>query len=429
MKEDLLQFIWQHSLYRPGALQTTAGELVTVVHPGVLNRHSGPDFSAAKIRIGDTLLAGAVEMHLRSSDWIKHNHSTDEAYKSVILHVVLEDDVQDAAPGVPVLVLRPHIPEEVVRKNADLLSTVASLPCAHQHQQVSEIIKSSWLTRMLSQRWERRFAEYEARLAALHGDFSGLLYERLAAGMGFKVNAAPFEHLARQTPLSILIKNRDNLPTLEALLFGQSGLLSDDGTDPYVQTLRAEYGYLQHKYSLQPLAAHEWKFLRMRPANFPTIRLAQLASLLHRLGDRLSSLLDIADAKEAVAQLQVPVSDFWHSHSTFKEGKTHDPQEKTLGKSSAENLVVNVLAPLKYLRAAHSGNAAEREKAEAFLDSLPPEQNSLIAHFTSTGWKPRNASEAQGMLELYNHYCSQKDCLNCAVGLKILRNAVPATVK
>lgn len=424
MKEDLLQFIWQYSLYGPAGLATTAGEPVTVLHPGVLNRHSGPDFSAAKIRIGETLLAGAVEMHLRSSDWIKHQHSTDDAYKSVILHVVLEDDALHAAPGVPVLVLAPHIPENVVLKYADLLRTTSPLPCAHQHQQVSEIVKSSWLTRMLSQRWERRFAEYEVRLSALNGDFAALLYERLAAGLGFKVNAETFSRLARQTPLSILLKNRNSRPALEALLFGQSGLFPENSTEPYVQTLRTEYGYLQHKYSLQPLAAHEWKFLRMRPANFPTIRIAQLASVLHLLGDNLPALLDVSDAKEAVEKLGVPVSEFWHTHATFKEGKAHAPQDKTLGKSSAENLVVNVLAPLKYLRAAHSGNAAERERAEAFLDSLPPEKNSLIAHFTDTGWKPRNASEAQGMLELYNHYCSRKDCLNCAVGLKILRGAV-----
>lgn len=423
MKEDLLQFIWQHSLYQPAGLATTTGEPLTVVYPGVLNRHSGPDFSAAKIRIGDTLLAGAVEMHLRSSDWNRHAHSTDAAYKSVVLHVVLEDDLPNAAPGIPVLVLASHIPETVVARYGDLIGTPDPLPCAHQHQQVSGIVKSAWLIRMVSQRWERRFAEYESRLHALRGDFAALLYERLAAGLGFKVNGEAFGRLAQQTPLSILLKNRDKLPTLEALLFGQSGLLPENSTEPYVQTLKDEYGYLQHKYSLQPLAAHEWKFLRMRPANFPTIRMAQLASLIHYLGDRLPALLDSANASEAVAKLQVPVSDFWRCHATFKEGKSHVPQDKTLGRSSAENLVFNVLAPLRYFRAAHSGNSQERERAEAFLDSLPPEKNSIIAHFTATGWKPRNASEAQGMLELYHFYCSRKDCLRCSVGLKILRSA------
>ncbi len=423
MKEDLLQAIWQFSLYQPAGLCTTAGEPVTVVHPGTLNRDSGPDFSGARIRIGDTLLAGAVEMHLRSSDWKRHLHSADEAYKSVVLHVVLEDDLPGAAAGVPVLVLAPHISAAVATRYASLVDAAIALPCADQHGQVAEIVKSSWLIRMLSQRWERRFTGYEARLTDLHGDFGALLYESLAAGMGFKVNADAFGRLARQTPLALLLKNRERLHALEALLFGQSGLLPVEGGGAYIQSLRSEYQYLRHKYGLQPLAAHEWKFLRMRPANFPTIRLAQFASLIHHLGERLTALLDVADAQEAVAHMQVPLSDFWHTHTTFKEGQTHAPQEKTLGKSSAETLVANVLAPLKYLRAVHSGNRAEREKAEAFLDSLPPEKNSLVARFAGSGWKPRNATEAQGMLELYQFYCSAKNCLNCSVGLRILRGA------
>ncbi len=424
MQEALLQSIWQYSLYQPGGLQTTAGEPVTVVHPGTLNRHSGPDFSGARIRIGSTLLAGAVEMHLRSSDWIKHGHTADEAYKSVVLHVVLEDDFPNAAPGIPVLVLGPHIPPQIPAQYAGLLQTVEPLPCAHQHQKVSEMVKESWLTRMLSQRWERRFEEYETRLSALKGDFAGLLYERLAAGMGFKVNAEPFQRLAQSIPLQILLKNRTQLSALEALLFGQSGLLPEKGIHPYTESLKAEYAYLQHKYLLQPLPAHGWKFLRMHPANFPTIRIAQFASLLHHLGENLTGLLDVENVEKAVEKLQVPVSEYWHSHTTFNAEKEHRAQEKFLGKSSAENLVINVLAPLKYLRAKHSSSETEREKAEAFLDQMPPEKNSLIRPFSGTGWKPRNASASQGMLELYNHYCSRKDCLNCAVGLKILRSAV-----
>ncbi|RYD50955.1 MAG: DUF2851 family protein [Sphingobacteriales bacterium] len=420
MQEALFQTLWQYSLYRPADLKTTAGEPVTVLHPGLLNRHAGPDFSAARIRIGETLLVGAVELHLRSSDWIRHRHSTDEAYQSVILHVVLQDDAPDAAPGIPVLELQRHIDPGVIRQYTHLVGGAAELPCAEAHHQASALVKTSWLTRMLTQRWERRFAEYNTQLDALNGDFTSLLYERLAIGLGFKINAQPFGELAQSLPLALLIKNQPHLLTLEALLFGQSGLLPEKSEETYVQTLKQEYAYLRHKYALTPVAGHTWKLLRMRPANFPTLRIAQLAQLLHRMGDRLSDLLDASTPEAVMEQLQVPVSDYWQTHATFK-GTTHAPQEKHLGAAAAENLVINVIAPLKCLRATHSGSEREREAAETFLDQLHPEQNSLIRPFTDAGWIPENASQSQGMLELYQTHCSRKDCLNCAIGLKILR--------
>jgi hypothetical protein len=420
MQEALFQTLWHYSLYRPTDLKTTTGEPVTVVHPGVLNRHAGPDFSAARIRIGETLLIGAVELHLRSSDWIRHRHSSDAAYQNVILHVVLQDDAPDAAPGIPVLELQRHIDPGVIAQYTHLVGGAAELPCADAHQQASGLVKTSWLTRMLTQRWERRFADYRIRLQALNGDFTALLYERLATGLGFKINAEPFEALARSLPLALLVKNQPQLLTLEALLFGQSGLLPEESEAEYVQTLKREYAYLQHKYGLKPSTGPAWKMLRMRPANFPTIRIAQLAQVLHRLGDRLSDLLEVSTPEEAIAALQVPVSDYWQTHASFK-GTIHAPQEKHLGRAAAENLVINVIAPLKCFRAAHSGNEAERERAESFLDRLPPEQNSLIRPFTDAGWHPENASQSQGMLELYQTHCSRKDCLNCAIGLKILR--------
>ena len=420
MQEDLLQFIWQYNLYRPGNLRTTDGEAVQVIHPGTLNRDAGPDFSMARIRIGDITLVGNVELHIRSSDWLRHQHQKDPAYSRVILHVVDEHDRDEPPSGIPVLELKGHIPADVLDRYTHLIQTTALLPCAGVLHKASDIIRSSWLSRMLVERWEQKLGQWEDELRAAGGDWHSLFYWRLAANFGFKVNAAPFLLLAQSLPLKIIAKQA-GLFQVEALIFGQSGLLSGSFSDEYPQRLRAEYHFLQQKYSLRPIDPSLWKFMRLRPANFPTIRLAQFAALLHRSPQLLSAMDAFPDLKSLTAALSVQASAYWNTHYRWDEA-IQKTSTKTLGTDAVQNIIINTIAPLRFLYAHTHGRAAESEAALSLLDYIPPENNNIIRLWSGYGWTPEHAGGSQSLIQLYNNYCCRKRCLECAVGLSIIRS-------
>lgn len=421
MQESLLQFIWQYSLYSPQGLRTQAGESITVVHPGGLNRDAGPDFLKARIRIGDTTLVGHVELHVRSSDWMRHGHTTDEAYHNIILHVVYADDAPEAAgANVPVLALGQAIPGYVLDRYTHLLHTTHRIPCEHQHQQVSQLTKDAWLSRMLAERWETRLTDWERSLEQTQGDWRVLLFERLAVALGGKVNGEIFGMLARSLPLAILEKHRDNLHQVEALLFGQAGMLEDVFEESYPQALQAEYRFLQTKHSLVRLPAHLWKFMRMRPASFPTLRIAQLAALLHREPLLLSRLLEEnAPSLQAVLGA-AEASEYWQTHYRFGEPAAKSSR-KTVGEDTARNILINAVAPIRFLYAHRQGGGNGAEEALTFLEGLPVEDNNIIREWVRVDWKPRNAADTQALLQLFNQYCSAKRCLECSVGLSIIR--------
>ncbi len=419
MQEALFQALWQHSLYQAADLHTTAGDPVTVVHPGLLNRHSGPDFSAARIRLGSLTLVGSVELHVKSSDWAKHRHSEDPAYRNIILHVVHEDDLPGAAPQIPVLVLGTmQLPKTVIAQYAHLVENSGEIPCAHQHQKVSGIVKESWLTRVLAERWEARGADWNSRLEQLRGDWAALFYERLAGGFGFKVNSEAFVALAQATPPALLFRHSENLKSLEALLFGQGGLLPENPVDEYSWSLVTEYQFLKTKYSLQPMTGPPWKFMRLRPPNFPTIRISQFAALLHKWGSELPQLATVPAGEALEAAMQIQASEYWEAHSHFGK-KAKECGRRNLGRASIENLALNVLAPYRFFRAAHTGG--NREEAVESLYNLPAEVNHITKAYATIGWKPQNAAHSQALLELFKSYCTPRRCLDCAVGLRILR--------
>lgn len=391
------------------------------MHPGTLNRDAGPDFLKARIRIRETTLVGHVELHVRSSDWNRHGHASDNAYRNIILHVVYADDAPSAAGmDVPVLALGHSIPGYVLDRYTHLLHTTHRVPCEHQHQQVPRLTKDAWLSRMLAERWEARLTEWERLLNASQGDWRALLFRRLAIALGGKVNGDVFGMLAQSLPLAILEKHRGNLHQLEALLFGQAGMLEDLFEEPYPQALQAEYRFLRGKYSLTPLPAHLWRFMRMRPASFPTLRIAQLAALLHKephllsqmLGEGAQSLEGLLSAAEA--------GEYWKTHYRFSEASVKRSQ-KTLGEDTARNILINAVAPVRFLYAHRQGGGKGAEDALTFLEGLPAEDNNIIREWERVGWKPRNASDTQALLQLFNQYCSAKRCLECSVGLSIIR--------
>ncbi len=421
MNEALFQFIWQYSLYQPGGLHTVSGEPLTVVYCGKLNRDAGPDFLEGKIKIGNTILVGNIEHHLKSSDWLRHGHQNDAAYQNLILHVVYENDVKDVAGNTPTLELKNHIPGHIISHYAGLMQATQKLPCAGQHQQVKSITKEGWMSRLLAERWEQKLADWNVLLENSAEDWRNLLYWRMAANFGFKTNATHFLMLAQSLPLNIPTRHKDNLPQLEALFFGQAGMLDDDFKDDYPRELQREYDYLKKKYKLKPIAAHLWKFLRMRPANFPTVRIAQFAALVHKSIHLFSQIIETHSVKEIEPLLDVAASSYWDTHFQF-DAPQKQVSKKSLGKSSVENIIINTIAPIQFLYAARQDTHKLQERSLQLLEAVPAEQNNIIRLWDDNGWKVENAAQSQALLQLYNNYCSSKRCLECTVGLNIIKS-------
>ena len=422
MNEALLQFIWRYSLYQPVNLYTTEGEPITIVFPGYFNANSGPDFLEAKVNVGNTLLVGNIELHVNSTDFIKHKHQDDAAYKNLILHVVYKNNPPLNIAHVPLLVLAPHIPDYVQMRYKTLLQAKEVLPCAAQLGQIKDIIKESWLHSLLALRWEQKLGDWKIMLHNGKDDWHDLLYWRLAANFGFKVNADPFISLAKSLPLKILAKHRTNIFQLEALLFGQAGMLHAQFKEDYPKALFEAYVFLKHKYKLQPLEAHRWRFLRMRPGNFPSIRMAQFAALVHDSLHLFSKIIETDSVLEISKLMQVSASEYWNDHYIL-DVPADKQFVKTLGEASVQNIIINTIAPIKFLYAFRQGNSAMQEAALQLLDVLPAEKNSIINFWQQHGWHARNAADSQALIELHNNFCKQKRCLDCAIGLNIIRLA------
>jgi hypothetical protein len=419
MQERLLQFIWQNSLYNPSGLKSVDGEAITIVHPGIYNTNAGPDFLEAKVRIGKTLFAGHVELHINSSDWLKHGHQHDAAYKNVILHVVYSNDAA-IANNIAVLELSSHIAQDVIARYASLIQVTAHVPCAGRLPEIKSIIKESWLTRLLAERWEEKLSDWKDLLEQTKGDWRNLLYWRMAANFGFKVNTTPFLMLAQSIPLNVLAKHRTNLLQIEALLFGQAGLLNKKFKEKYPNDLKKEYEYLQKKYKLVPIAAHLWKFMRLRPANFPTVRIAQFAALVHKSLHLFSQIIETNSVKEIEPLIDVTASAYWDDHYRFDE-KQEEDAAKHLGKASVQNIIINTVAPIQFLYASEQGTTRQQEKALQLLETVKPEKNNILSLWQDNGWKAANAAQSQSLIQLYNKYCSRKKCLDCAIGHSIMK--------
>lgn len=420
-KELLFQFIWQYSLYRSDQLKTIQGEPVCVHFQGRRNRQSGPDFEAAKIRIGTTLLVGHVELHIKTSDWFKHGHQHDKAYDTVVLHVVWENDMPIGAQNhLPILEMRQHIPASVIQQYEALQYSLRPIPCAAHLAQVNELTKAAWLTRLLAERWEMKSATWSDLLAQNAGDWRVLLYWQLAANFGFKTNTDAFLALAQSLPLNILARHHEHLFQIEALLFGQAGMLEQDFQDEYPFRLQQEYRYLRKKYQLKAIPAHRWRFMRLRPANFPTIRIAQFAALVHRSVHLFTQIIASVSLEELRALFEVSASDYWDTHFRFDEVQ-NGVAEKHLGTDSIHNIMINTIAPMRFFYATRSGLGEHCESSVQLLEQISAEQNSMLRAWEKVGWTAQNAAQSQALIQLFNHYCAEKQCLQCSIGHRILQ--------
>lgn len=423
MHEEFLHFIWKHGLFRNKSLKTTDGRALEIITSGQPNSDSGPDFFNAKIRIGDTIWAGNIEIHQKSSHWYLHHHDTNAAYENVILHVVEMHDkaVQVKNHELPVLEITYR---ESVRKTYEqLLRSEKWIACQDQLPGYDPFLLRFWFGSLMIERLQSRTTEITEILARNTGNWNETFYQLLARNFGMKTNALPFELLAKSLPLQILAKHKDNLFQIEALLFGQSGLLNETLLgDDYFLALRNEYSFLYKKYNLKGIEPHLWKFMRLRPVNFPTVRIAQLAALIYQSTALFSRIIETETIHELRKLFSVTASGYWNNHYRFNKTAA-DNHPKTLGETAFENLMINTIAPLLFVYGDQHMNQRMKDRALSFLEQIPAESNQIISRWSTLGIDSQTAFETQALLQLKNCYCTPKKCLNCPLGAKIIATA------
>lgn len=422
LPEEFLQYIWENKLFLSENLKTSASENVEIIDVGKRNTNSGPDFFNAKIKIDDTIWAGNIEIHKKSSDWQKHNHQTDKAYNSVILHVVENNDLPVKRKNkelIPTIIL--NYPERLQTNYQNLLNAKTWIACQNQFHKVDPVILQLRFNRLMIERLENKTDEILERLEQNKNDWNETFYQMLAKMFGFKVNAVPFELLAKSLPLQILAKNKNNLHQLEALLFGNSGLLNNQLLgDDYYLNLRNEYSFFYKKHQLKGIESHLWKFMRLRPVNFPTIRISQFAALIHRSHGLFSKIIEIENINNLKELFKVQASEYWHSHYNFnKTSKINSVKE--LGDNSINTLIINVVIPFLFVFGEKQNKNYLKNRALEFLEKLPPENNSIITNWKNLGIEVHSAFETQALLQLKNIYCEKKKCLNCQIGVKLVK--------
>jgi hypothetical protein len=422
MKEEFISYLWKNKLLFPENLQTTEGDQVQILQPGQENRDAGPDFFAARIRIGETLWVGNVEIHTRSSLWNQHGHQTDAAYDNIILHVVFEHDkeVKNSRGGqMPVLEVRGRFDSRLLENYQQLQASRAWVPCEKHIGQVDHMMLNNWLNRLLVERLERKSVDVLHFLEYFGNNWDQTFYFLLARNFGFKVNAGPFGLLAQRTPHKLLVRNSNNLTTLEAILFGQAGLLSEKQQDIYPRTLLAEYRHQQKMHDLKPVDSKLWKFARLRPGNFPSLRIAQFAMLMHQSGHLFRNITETKNPGDIHQQFRVKASPYWDEHYVF--GKAAAKKPKYLGKEAINNIVINTVAPVLFIYGRLSMRQELCDKALSLLHETPAENNAMLRNWKTIGVSAQHAADSQALIELKKNYCTPKKCLQCPIGHIILR--------
>jgi hypothetical protein len=423
MKEEFLHFVWRHKMFPMHNLKTTDGLPLQILLTGEYNRNAGPDFLNAQVQIGNTIWAGHIEMHLNATDWDNHHHSEDKAYENVILHVVYKNNGAITARNIPVFEIADYISKDHLDRYEKFRIAENWIPCQNSVSKVPQFTIEMWLERMLIERLEKKAEEIKVILERNKGDWSETSYQWMARSFGFSVNSMPFVHLAEQLPYKVIMKYSDNLFQLESLLFGVAGFLEEKYEDDYPNKLKKEYKFLAAKYDLKSILQTEWKLLRMRPDNFPCIRISQFASLM-LLSDRVfSKLLSLKRMKEVYNFLDIKASEYWNNHYRFDiESEKH--QIKFLGNSSKELFIINTLVPLIFAYGLINDRKKYVDQALILLSELKSEQNHIIRGWQDLGIHSNSAWHSQALIHLKKLYCDSKKCLECSIGVKIMNKAL-----
>ncbi len=422
MTEDFLHYLWQHKLYYSNDLVLTNGEKLQIISSGVKNTDGGPDFSNARIVIGNVEWAGNIEIHINASDWKKHNHQADAAYDNVILHIVYENDLiikRKSGEEIPTFVLKNRFNETMFERYFDFINAKRWIPCELMIKDIERFHFEMWLERMLIERLETKTNNIQKHLSQNVNNWEQTFYEQIASSFGFKVNSVAFECLAKSLPISIIGKHKNSLFQIEALLFGQAGMLNKDFKDEYPQKLKTEYQFLQKKYDLKPISYQLWKFLRLRPANFPTIRIAQLASLIHQSSGLFSKLINSNTILELKSYFNIESSEYWHHHYSFD--KQSRVISHSLGETSINLIIINTIIPFMYLYGKYYDNESFTKKSLSFNDLLPAEDNVIIRNFKQLSINTSTAFRSQALLQMKKEYCDKKRCLDCAIGNLLIK--------
>lgn len=417
MTERLLQYIWQFQYFNKTSLQTVEGETVEIVYQGSYNTNQGPDFFEAKLKIGKTLLVGNVELHCKTSEWNTHKHSADKNYANVIAHIVWENDCT-LPNNLLTIILQDRVSKILLEKYQKLLNTSSFIPCENSISTVPEITWLSWKERLLIERLEQKSTNVIEHLKKNNYHWEETFWWMIAKNFGIKVNSEAFEKIAQSIPITVLAKHKNQLHQIEALLFGQAGLLDKDFEEDYPILLRKEYQFYKSKYNLQSTNANLF-FLRMRPANFPTVRLAQLAMLVVHSVHLFSKIKEIEEVENVKNLLNVTANDYWHYHYNFDELSTY--KIKNVGVQMINNLIINTVIPILFAYGHYTNEHHFKDKALRWLTQLTAEKNSRINGFSALQITIKNAFDSQALLQLKNEYCSKKRCLECAVGNKLLK--------
>ena len=419
--EQLLHYTWKHKIFPLCELRTTDGRLLEVLNPGIHNTDAGPDFSGAKIKLNGVEWVGNVELHLKTSDWFRHHHDTDAAYENIILHVACEVDQQLFYPnGQEIPQLQLPVPSYVRDNYEELSHNDCRPPCRHVIGNLSTFLVHNWMTSLTLERFEERTRQIMQRREALDKNWEDTLFITLARNFGFGINGDAFEQWAHSIPMMALGKHRDSLFQIEAIFFGQAGLLDVHYEDDYYLRLQKEYHYLRQKFSLTPLSSSVWKFLRLRPQNFPHIRIAQLAMLYYEQRLNLSRLLSAETLPEISALLLTHVSDYWQTHYTFASQPT-TPKEKSLSPSSIELIIINSVAPILFAYGKYKSDTSLCDRAFSLWEQLKPESNAIIRDWLLAGIPCENAADTQAIIQLHRQYCQRRDCLRCQFGYEYIR--------
>jgi hypothetical protein len=421
--EDFIHYTWQYQQFDKANLHTTDGQVLSIIKPGFRNSHSGPDFENARIIIGQIEWAGKVEIHLKSSDWNKHRHQLDAAYENVVLHVVWEHDgevFRSDGSVIPTLEIKDLVFKDTLQKYENLLKNSSDIPCEYHLKDISNLAKISMIEKALAHRLNQKSESLKEILDATNSDFEELAYRVFARNMGFKLNSDAFLRLAEVLPLKYTQKHRGNLMQIESLLFGQAGFL-DEIKDEYSESLCKEYDFLAQKYDLKKLKMQrsEWRFLRTRLGNFPTVRISQLAAILNQSQGLFSLFLEDANKQNIEKSLQVMPSAYWREHYDFD--KKSQFSLHGIGKSSVENLLINTSVQLLAFYSEKTDNSTYFEKAIKILEEIKPEQNFITKIWQNLGFSCASAFDSQALIEQYNNFCTQKKCTQCAIGVEILK--------
>jgi hypothetical protein len=421
VKEDFLHYVWRYKKFDFSKLTTVSGELLSITNGGDYLQQTGPDFFNAQIVLGNQKWAGNIEIHVKSSDWYLHHHEKDANYENVILHVVWEHDTpvfRKDNSEIPVLELKKYISKKEIENYQALASPKSWIFCESQMATIDSFVLQNWQERLFIERLERKCIPIEKLLTETENNWEAVLFCMLTKNFGLNTNGETFLKIAKSIPFSIVRKECAEVTNLECLLFGTADLFPLDIQDNYTKDLKNQFEYISHKHKLKKIAIEPVQFFKHRPDNFPTVRLAQLAMLYHKQQNLFSKVIVAKTVKELYQLFEITISDYWQTHYQFD--KESPKKKKRFSKSFIDLLVINTIVPIQFAYAKSQG----KEASESLLDlvcEIAAEKNIIIEKFSNFGIKAKNAFETQSLLQLKNEYCNHSKCLQCAIGIQLLK--------